>query len=270
MEKGVFIANKKDGSIYYRSSVTYKNKHISLGSFDSEIPAANAYQDAVKILESEDLTIEKCINLDFSLSFEKIVSLINYRDNGLYSPNPLYISGKILYYYYSENEIYKFDIDDLFYYAKHKIQKRGGHLFVADCGKQINIASRYGIKNNAVLNKDYRFINNDITDYRYSNIEIFNSYQGVEVYHGEVPGIKRKSSKIRYRAFIHINGNYNIGIYDSMEKAAIAYNKAADILNQNGLNKNFTRNVINKMTAKKYNSLYNSTQISEEIVKLKF
>ena len=36
MAKGVYKTNKKDGSVYYRVSITYKNKHISIGSYDDE------------------------------------------------------------------------------------------------------------------------------------------------------------------------------------------------------------------------------------------
>ena len=36
MPAGVYTAYKKDGTVYYRSSITHKNKHISLGSFSSE------------------------------------------------------------------------------------------------------------------------------------------------------------------------------------------------------------------------------------------
>lgn len=36
MLKGVYLARKKDNSIYYRASITYRRKHISLGSFDTE------------------------------------------------------------------------------------------------------------------------------------------------------------------------------------------------------------------------------------------
>ena len=32
---GVFQAKKKNGSLYYRSSLTYRAKHISLGSYDT-------------------------------------------------------------------------------------------------------------------------------------------------------------------------------------------------------------------------------------------
>ena len=44
MKKGVFAAVKKDGSVYYRASITFRCKHISLGSFTSEAEAHGAYQ----------------------------------------------------------------------------------------------------------------------------------------------------------------------------------------------------------------------------------
>ena len=33
MTQGVSIATKKDGTVYYRAGLYYKNKHISLGSY---------------------------------------------------------------------------------------------------------------------------------------------------------------------------------------------------------------------------------------------
>ena len=36
MLPGVYQAKKKDNTIYFRSSITYSGKHISLGSFDTE------------------------------------------------------------------------------------------------------------------------------------------------------------------------------------------------------------------------------------------
>ena len=41
--EGCFSAQKKDGSLYYRASVTYRAKHISLGSFSVQENAGNAY-----------------------------------------------------------------------------------------------------------------------------------------------------------------------------------------------------------------------------------
>ena len=39
MSIGVYPACKKNGSIYYRASLTYRSKHISLGSADDEATA---------------------------------------------------------------------------------------------------------------------------------------------------------------------------------------------------------------------------------------
>ena len=50
---GVFKTEKKDGTIYYRSSITYKNKHISLGSYNTELAANRAYKRAKELLESD-------------------------------------------------------------------------------------------------------------------------------------------------------------------------------------------------------------------------
>lgn len=49
MLKGVFPATKKDGTIYYRTSINYSGKHISLGSFASEEMAHLAYKEAPRL-----------------------------------------------------------------------------------------------------------------------------------------------------------------------------------------------------------------------------
>ena len=48
MPAGVYTAYKKDGTVYYRSSITHKNKHISLGSFSSENEAAVTYNESMR------------------------------------------------------------------------------------------------------------------------------------------------------------------------------------------------------------------------------
>ena len=58
MLQGVYTAARKDGTIYYRSNITYKSKHISLGSFDSELSASRAYATASTILLKETNSIE--------------------------------------------------------------------------------------------------------------------------------------------------------------------------------------------------------------------
>ena len=133
-----------------------------------------------------------------TLSFEKIIVLLNFRNNGIYFKNPIYLRNGYFSYYLSRIEELKFDVDDLFYYSSRKIQKRQGHLFVSDYGMQYSILSRYGIRPYAVAGRDYQFVNGDNSDFRYSNIVIVNRYHGVLQF--------LKNGLPRYRAVIHING----------------------------------------------------------------
>lgn len=257
---GVFTASKKDGTIYYRASLTYKNKHISLGSYKTDIQAHKAYTEALELLTYYSISIDNYTTKK-TLLFEKWVSLINFRDNGLYLSNPIYIRPKFFYYYLSPTDIYTFDSDDLFYYSSHKIMKRGGHLFVADYGMQVNIQSRYGIKNYAVCGRDFLFRNGNDHDYRYENIEIINRYNGVQK-------IIKKGMPL-YQAKLHINGDYLIGTYETELKAAIAYNKAIDMIKKAGCNKNYTPNYPDISSAE-YSAIYHALSISEKIEKLTF
>ena len=254
MQPGVYITKKKNGSIYYRSSITYKNKHISLGSFSEETLAGLAHEEAVSLINST-YTIEDIVHNLHALSFEKAISILNFRDNGIYIANPIYLRKNYFSYFLSKNEELKFDIDDLFYYSSHKILRRQGHLYVNDYGMQITLLSRYGIKNYSVCNRDYYFSNGDTTDLRYSNIIIINRYYGVYQY-------TTPHHQIRYRVKIHINGNYTIGTYSSEIQAAIAYNKAIDLAKTFGISKNFAENYIEDLSAKDYADIYIKTKVS--------
>ena len=255
MKPGVFIAKKKDGTIYYRSSITYKNKHISLGSFDTEDQAHQTYNEASMILYSL-LTLDDILHADLHLPFDKAVTLINFRDNGLYIGTPIYLRKNYFSYYLSENEELKFDIDDLFYYSSHRILRRQGHLYVNDYGMQVTLLSRYGIRNHAVCDRDYFFANGDNTDLRYSNVVLVNRYYGVFQY--------TRKAQTRYRVKIHINGNYTIGTYSSEIKAAIAYNKATDLAKLYGVQKNFPTNYIEELPASEYSEIYTKLKISSK------
>lgn len=253
---GSFQAKKKDGTIYYRSSITYKNKHISLGSFPTEEKAHAAYVQAGALICDTTLTIDS-YSKDCLLSFEKWIILINFRDNNIYFGTPIYVRPKFFYYYLTRKIRLIFDIDDLFFYASHKISRRGGHLFVADYGMQLSIHTRYGIKNYAVLEKDYRFINGDIYDYRYENIEILNPYHGVSLSHYK--------GKKKYHAKIHLHGNYTIGYYETALEAAIAYNKAIDIVRRNGYKKNFMLNEMEGISPSVYADIYSNLKIAKKV-----
>ena len=257
---GTFRAEKKDGTVYYRASITHSSKHISLGSFDSEIKANAAYEAAFAILSSpkkyqpEDYTEETGGGLDF----KKWIVLINFKNNGIYIKTPIYMYSNFFNYYLSRNDVLIFDADDLFYFSRHSIMRRGNHLFVAEYGMQVNIASRYGIRNFARPGVDFRFVNGDDHDFRYANIDVMNPYQGVT--------IERKQGNVVYVTRIHVNGNYLVGRYDTLEQAAVAYNKAADVLEQIGYPRHFEKNFIDKYSRDEYLKLYEKTEISEKFV----
>ncbi len=256
---GVFPAKKKNGELYYRASLTYQRKHISLGSYSTEHEAHRAYLEASLLLRNPSMSLMQ-YHTSSHLAFEKWVILINFRDNDIYFGTPIYIGQKQFSYYLSPNHVLKFDMDDLFYFSSHKIMCRGNHYFVADYGMQVNIVSRFGIKNYAVCDVDYRFLNGDRTDFRRENIEIMNKYHGVRPY------IKKGTTTTRYCARIHIHGNYIIGVYDTPLEAAIAYNKAIDILNKKNLGKNFTPNYIEGISPSLYAKLYTEVSISDKIL----
>lgn len=254
---GVTPAFRKNGEPYFRSSLTYRRKHISLGSFGSPEEAHAAYLEGCRILADTDCTPERYTE-DSVLSFAKWVCLANFRDNGLYFGNPIYISKKMFYYYLSPVRTLKFDPDDLFYFSSHKIMCRGNHYFVADYGLQVSIISRYGIKPYAREGIDYRFINGDTGDFRRENLEIIN------IYHGVTP--EQKNGQHMYTVRIHVHGNYIVGRYPDEITAAIAYNKAIDILRRNGVTKRFLPNYIEELSPSKYAEIYSSLQISQKLL----
>lgn len=265
MLPGVYPMKKKDGTEYFKASVTFSGQHISLGSFSTEKKAGAAYERAKELLEAKpgdrayEWTVESYGRYGRRLDFEKWVVLLNYRNNGLYIHNPIYLQKRFFYYYLDRTTVLKFDADDLFYYSNHKILRRGGHLFVSEFGLQVSILSRYGIKNYAVPGRDYVFVNGDNTDFRYGNIEIVNRYHGVRLEEAMTRlHIKKKPFIVR----IHINGDVIVGRYSTDTEAAIAYNKAADILEAGGIAKSFPRNYIDSMKPAEYQECYSKTGIS--------
>lgn len=261
LPKGVYAAEKKDNSIYYRASITYRRKHISLGSFSTASKAHTAYLEADRILHTKEVTITT-YKENSPLDFEKWVSLINFRDNGIYLSTPIYVKPKYFFYYLSPQHTLLFDSDELFFYSSHKIMKRNGHLFVADYGMQVNILSRYGIRSYSVPGKDYVFINGNDGDFRQQNLKIINLYAGVTE--------KTRKGKKRYQAKINIPGYYVIGYYPTATEAAIAYNKAIDILKRHGCTRNYTANYIDQLSGSEYADIYARLKISEKIENLTF
>ena len=243
--KGVFKTKKKDNTEYYRVSITKSGKHISLGSFSNVKDADKCYDSAHKVLNDKAINIDDYDSLK-CLSFDKFIVLLNYRDNGMYISNPIYLKKNYFEYYLDKYTVLKFDRDDLFYYSKHKIIKRGNHLFCNEYGNQININERYSIPAYAVKDNDYVFKNKDPYDYRYSNIELINRFHGVRKIY--------KNGIAKYVTKIHLNGYIKVGEFDDEIVAAVAYNKAADFLKKkHGIN--FRLNMPD-IPAKEYAAIY--------------
>ncbi len=258
-KEGVYPDTKKDGSLNYRASLTKNNKHISLGSYETLNDAHAAYDYAKKLLSS-NISVDDYPK-DCPLSFEKFVVLCNLRDNNIYISNPIYLEKRYFSYYYSPSEVYKFDMDDLFYLSSHKLMKRGNHLFVADYGSQVSLLDRLNIRAHSVEGRDYRLINQDPFDLRRENIEIINRYFGVTK--------EEKKLDVTYKASININGKFVIGRFDTEIEAAIAYNKAVDELSKKGCTKKYPQNFIEGISAREYASIYSNVKISSKIEGLK-
>lgn len=256
MATGVYEAVKKDGTRYYRANIHYRSKHISLGSFVT-FDAANAvYEQARTLLADPNAKLPEAFYRYAKLPFEKTVILLNFRDNGMYLGTPIYLqSGRFFVYYLTPELELKFDNDDLFYYSSHKILQRGGHLYTNDYGMQVSLLSRYGIKNYAIAGTDYEFVNGDCHDFRYENIRNINPYYGVSRLD--------ENGRISYLTRIHINGNYQIGIYASDIEAAIAYNKAVDLAKAAGINRNYPTNYIAGLSARDYADIYTRIKVSK-------
>ncbi|MBO4497292.1 MAG: hypothetical protein J5739_03705 [Lachnospiraceae bacterium] len=294
MASGVYPAQKKDGTPYWRASVTHKGKHISLGSFDDETVAEHAYREACVVLrgfadkavntgdpktkdpkakdpktkgktlgdsisvEESSLGISDYSDRKRALAFDKWVALVNFRDNGIWCRGPIYLRKGYFEYYLSATEDYRFGPDDLFYYTHHTIQKRGGHLFVADYGMQVSVLSRYGVRPYSVPGRDYYFRNGDETDLRPGNLVIVNRYMGVCF----EPGNRARGE---YVARINTRPGITVvvGHYDTEEEAAVAYNKAIDILTLAGSTRAYTPNYLEDVSPAKYRVLYAGVKIRE-------
>ena len=71
-----------------------------------------------------------------------------------------------------------------------------------------------------------------------------------------------------YKAVIHIRSNYVIGLYRTEVEAAIAYNKAVDLLKKNGFKRNFMQNYIDTLSPSAYAALYEEVAISKNLTRL--
>lgn len=256
---GAFKAQKKDGTIYWRASLTCRRKHISLGSYESEASASAAYREALLLLQDPAVTLENFSSRLQVLSPEKAVVLLNLRDNHTYIKNPIYLRQGYFSYFVKGQEELKFSNDDLFYYSAHAILIHNGHYYVNDYGMQYGVLERFGIRPWAVAGRDYVFANGDGRDFRYENIIVLSHYHGV--CRIDTNGV------IRYEARIHLNGDFIIGRFRTEAKAAVAYNKAADLARAAGVKKDFPQNYVAEYTAPEYADIYTALTMPQRFTK---
>lgn len=257
---GVYEAKNNNGETYFRASFTFKNKHISLGSSSDRAACHAMYQEACAIISN---TSSHWVDADrrtasyneaMTLSLSKYISLINFRDNNIYIKTPVYMCHRHFLYFLNEYKVLLFSADDLFYYSRHTIMSRGGYYFVNDYGAQTSILSRFGIRSHSVAGRDYVFKNGDTHDFRYENILVINQYYGVARF--------TRNGRTMYRSRIHINGDFILGEFATEEEAAVAYNKAVDMLS--GLvDIAYTPNYIEGISSVEYATMYHNIILSK-------
>ena len=91
------------------------------------------------------------------------------------------------------------------------------------------------------------------------NLQIHNIYHGVRK-------TVTKNGQHLYTVRIHIHGNYLVGRYATDVEAAIAYNKAIDILRNKGVTNNFLSNYVEGIAPSRYAEIYSSLPIAPGIL----
>ncbi len=238
----------------YKVYFVFESNKIYLGTYPSMETAEKVLAEAKALMNAPKGP--PCFE-HASLNYKKIVSLCNLRDHKKYMKNPIYLYGPYFHYYLSKDCILVFDSKDLFYFSTYRIYKRGNYLYTQDSISQQNILLRFGIPNHSVMNKDYFFKNGNPYDFRSENLVVVNGYKGVKQ--------KLKKDKAIYIAYIHTKTNLIIGHYESEMEAAIAYNKAIDLLHEQNLNHDYTPNTIPYITKTEYQAIYDRISVSPRL-----
>ena len=221
---GVYEARKKSGEIYYRASFTYKNKHISLGSSSDEASCHAMYNEACEIINNSS---DHWIDTDHrttSYNEAMTLSLGKYISLINFRDNNIYI----------KTPIYMCHKYFLYFLKEHEVL-------------QFSTDDLFYYSNHTIMSRGGYY-------FRYENILVVNKYNGVSQF--------TKNGRIMYRTRIHINGDYILGEFSSEAEAAIAYNKAVDMLS--GLvNITYTPNYIEGISSVEYASLYHNIILSK-------
>ncbi|OON96469.1 MAG: hypothetical protein ATN36_00750 [Epulopiscium sp. Nele67-Bin005] len=239
----------------YKTYFTFNKKRFYLGSFNSKDEATQAAQEAYQITHS-NINLEKT-NCE-ALPFNKVVILINFRDNGTYFNNPIYVRDNHFSYFINNEVELLFDMIHLFFFSTHKIYQRNQLFYTQHKFTQLSILNRLGIIPSSKVNKDYFFINGNIYDFRKDNLKIIKNYFGVSTL--------QKDEKTYYRTTISMPNTVVVGTYESEIQAAIAYNKALIFLKEKGVETKAKENNIPYLTKKEYDALYHQVELSPKFM----
>jgi hypothetical protein len=246
----VLVATHTKYRVYY----LHRNKRIYIGLYDKEENAKKAYQLVDSLMHNSQPISAFKPDL---INFKKYVSLINFRDHSWYSTQPIYLYDTFFYYYFSPTCYLTLDKRDLLFFSTHTIGKKNNYIYIQYPFCKVSILDRFGLNTTCQYGKDYCFRNGNRLDFRRENLEILNIYKGVK---------KIDTSKnSHYVAQIYTDRPIIIGHYDSAISAAIAYNKAADYVEQLLPHKNYKRNDLSFLTQAEYDTLYNQLLISPRI-----
>lgn len=246
----------KNNVTTYKVYFLYESKKIYLGTYSSLTIAKEALNQAEMIMNAPTGTLTYN---NYLIGYKKFISLCNFRDHKIYIKNPIYVYPTYFYYYLSNTTFLIFDSKDLLFFSTYKICKRGNYLYTQDSISQKSILSRFNIMSHSIAGKDYLFKNGNPQDFRRANLEIINSYKGVSR--------KEYKGQTVYVATIFMDKNITIGHYSSEMEAAIAYNKAIDLLYTKGIsNRNYVPNTIPFLTLSEYKLIYDGLSISPRLL----
>lgn len=245
----------------YRLYYPYHKHKIYIGLYDLEETALAALSLIESIMAQDavpfSLQNPKSPN-ESLLPSKKYISLLNLRDNGILIHNPIYIYKDYFKYYLSQSTVLTFDMRDLLFFSTNKIYQRGNYFYTKNTFMQTNLLSRYGIAPHSKLGVHYHFKNNNPYDLRRENLEITSHYKGVIT-------TTRQGNTI-YITKIFNQKTIVVGHYKTENDAAIAYNKACDILQGTGVMREYARNELPFLTHTEYLEIYNSILISPRLL----
>lgn len=244
---------KKD---HYRVYYLYKSRKIYIGLYNNYDQATLAYDFTHHLFNSsfsiEDFT-EDCL-----IPFEKFITCINYRDTGIYIKTPIYIHKDHFKYYFAYNFYLLFDLKDLLYFSTNKIHKRGEYLYTYIGDHQESILKRFGFSKKMTYLTDYCFVNDNRYDFRRHNIKVINHYTGV---FSEV-----KFNKPTFVTRIFTDKYIVVGHYETEVQAAIAYNRAVDLLKDSPFASKYQKNTFPFLTRHEYEQIYTNLLISKRLI----